>query len=69
MAYGSFLLGGKDVRMSGQDVRRGTFSHRHAVLQGGVTNKTYSRLRGIPGANGHLRIKKLLLRENGGLGF
>ena len=27
-------LDGKDVRMSGQDVRRGTFSHRHAVLRG-----------------------------------
>ena len=34
MAYGSLLLEGKDVRMSGQDVQRGTFSHRHAVLQG-----------------------------------
>ena len=34
LAYGSILLDGKDVRMSGQDVRRGTFSHRHAVLAG-----------------------------------
>ena len=32
LAYGSLLLDGKDVRMSGQDVQRGTFSHRHAVL-------------------------------------
>ena len=32
MAYGSLLIQGKDVRMSGQDVKRGTFSHRHAVL-------------------------------------
>ena len=33
LAYGSLLLDGKDVRMSGQDVKRGTFSHRHAVLR------------------------------------
>ena len=32
MAYGSVLLDGNIVRFSGQDVQRGTFSHRHAVL-------------------------------------
>ena len=69
MAYGSLLLDGKDVRMSGQDVRRGTFSHRHAVLQDEVTNKSYSRLRGIEGANGHFRIYNSLLSEYGVLGF
>ena len=69
MAYGSLLLDGKDVRMSGQDVRRGTFSHRHAVLQDEVTNKSYSRLRGIPGATGHFRIYNSLLSEYGVLGF
>ena len=69
MAYGSLLLDGKDVRMSGQDVRRGTFSHRHAVLQDEVTNKSYSRLRGIEGATGHFRIYNSLLSEYGVLGF
>lgn len=69
MAYGSLLLDGKDVRMSGQDVRRGTFSHRHAVLQDEVTNKSYSRLRGIEGATGKFRIYNSLLSEYGVLGF
>ncbi len=69
MAYASLLLDGKDVRMSGQDVRRGTFSHRHAVLQDEVTNKSYSRLRGIEGASGKFRIYNSLLSEYGVLGF
>src|SRR5690606_9780400 len=33
MAYGSIIIDGTDVRMTGQDIRRGTFSHRHAVLR------------------------------------
>jgi len=69
MAYGTLLLDGKDVRMSGQDVRRGTFSHRHAVLQDEITNKSHSRLRGIEGATGHFRIYNSLLSEYGVLGF
>jgi probable 2-oxoglutarate dehydrogenase E1 component DHKTD1 len=32
MAFGSLMLEGYDVRISGQDVGRGTFSHRHAML-------------------------------------
>ena len=53
MAYGSLLLDGKDVRMSGQDVRRGTFSHRHAVLRDEENDKAYNRLSRIPGAKGN----------------
>jgi len=69
MAFGSLVVDGKDVRMSGQDVRRGTFSHRHAVLQDEVTNKPYSRIRGIEGATGRFRIYNSLLSEYGVLGF
>jgi 2-oxoglutarate dehydrogenase E1 component len=69
LAYGSLLLEGKDVRMSGQDVQRGTFSHRHAVLRDEVNDAAYNRLSRIPGANGEFRIYNSLLSEYGVLGF
>ncbi|HSF44840.1 MAG TPA: 2-oxoglutarate dehydrogenase E1 component [Chitinophagaceae bacterium] len=69
MAYGTLLLDGKDVRMSGQDVKRGTFSHRHAVLRDENTDVAYSRLSRIPGAQGQFRIYNSLLSEYGVLGF
>lgn len=69
LAYGSLLLEGKDVRMSGQDVRRGTFSHRHAVLRDESNDKVHSRLSAIPGAKGQFRIYNSLLSEYGVLGF
>ena len=69
MAYGSLLVDGKDVRMSGQDVKRGTFSHRHATLRDENTDKTYNRLSHIPGAGGKFRVYNSLLSEYGVLGF
>ena len=69
MAYGSLLLDGKDVRMSGQDVRRGTFSHRHAILRDENSDEAYNRLSRIPGAKGQFRIYNSLLSEYGVLGF
>ncbi|HMU47950.1 MAG TPA: 2-oxoglutarate dehydrogenase E1 component [Chitinophagaceae bacterium] len=69
MAYGSLLLEGKDVRMSGQDVRRGTFSHRHAILRDENTDKPYNRVNHIPGAHGKFRVYNSLLSEYGVLGF
>ncbi|NNV57787.1 2-oxoglutarate dehydrogenase E1 component [Limnovirga soli] len=69
MAYSSLLLNGSDVRMSGQDVKRGTFSHRHAVLRDENTDSYYNRLSRIDGAKGHFRIYNSLLSEYGVLGF
>lgn len=69
LAYGTLLLDGKDVRMSGQDVRRGTFSHRHAVLRDEDTDTSYNRLSRISGANGIFRIYNSLLSEYAVLGF
>ena len=69
LAYGSLLLDGKDVRMSGQDVQRGTFSHRHAVLRDENTDEQYNRLSRLPDAKGQFRIYNSLLSEYGVLGF
>ena len=69
LAYGSLLLDGHDVRMSGQDVRRGTFSHRHAVLRDEKNDASYNRLSRIPEAKGVFRIYNSLLSEYGVLGF
>ena len=69
LSYGSIILDGKDVRMSGQDVRRGTFSHRHAVLRDENTDESYNRLSRIPDAKGKFRIYNSLLSEYGVLGF
>jgi len=69
LAYGSLLLDGKDVRMSGQDVQRGTFSHRHAVLLDENTDKPYNRLSRLPEAKGQFLIYNSLLSEYGVLGF
>jgi len=44
LAYGTLLLEGTAVRLSGQDVRRGTFSHRHAVLRDMQTGEPYISL-------------------------
>ena len=69
MAYSTFLLEGKDVRMSGQDVKRGTFSHRHAVLMDANNYSQYNRLNDIDEQQGKFRIFNSLLSEFGVLGF
>lgn len=69
LAYGSLILNGYDVRMSGQDVSRGTFSHRHAVLRDENTDEHYNRLSRIPDAEGKFMIYNSLLSEYGVLGF
>ncbi len=69
LAYGSVLLDGKIVRLSGQDVQRGTFSHRHAVLNDAETNEKYSSLANISKLQGPFYIYNSLLSEYGVLGF
>ena len=71
MAYGSLLLDGHDVRLSGEDVKRGTFSHRHACLYDETTGAEYNRLSHIrpDGKQATFRIYNSLLSEYGVLGF
>ena len=69
MAYGSLLLEGKEVRMSGQDVKRGTFSHRHAVLYDETNNAEYNRLNHLSDSQTPFRIYNSLLSEYAVLGF
>jgi 2-oxoglutarate dehydrogenase E1 component len=69
MAYSSLLVAGNIVRMSGQDVQRGTFSHRHAILRDENTNKGYNRLNHFKDDQEKFRIYNSLLSEYGVLGF
>src|SRR5674476_313719 len=69
LSYASILQEEKDVRMSGQDVRRGTFSHRHAIIRDENTDEIYNRLSNISEKQGQLRIYNSLLSEYGVLGF
>ncbi len=69
LAYGSILLENKIVRVSGQDVQRGTFSHRHAVLHDAETNDSYNSLDHIDSNQERLQIYNSLLSEYGVLGF
>lgn len=69
LAYGSLLVNHKLVRMSGQDVQRGTFSHRHAVIRDEETNKGYNRLNHFQEDQQKFRIYNSLLSEYGVLGF
>lgn len=69
LAYGSLLLEGTPVRMSGQDVKRGTFSHRHAYLFDANTNAPYCGLDNIEKGQQKLYIYNSLLSEFGVLGF
>jgi len=69
MAWGGLLLEGHPVRLSGQDVRRGTFSHRHAVFYDSETRERYIPLRHLADNQAKLCIYNSLLSEFAVLGF
>lgn len=70
LALGSLLYQGFNVRISGQDVGRATFSHRHAMLVDQATNEIYIPLNDIvPDQTGKLEIANSILSEEAVLGF
>ena len=69
LAYGSLLEEGYDVRISGQDVERGTFSHRHAIIKVEESEEEISLLNNISDKQGKFTIYNSLLSEYGVLGF
>ena len=69
LAYGSLMEEGYNVRISGQDVERGTFSHRHAILRDEKTEERINLLNTNPNNKGQMTIYNSLLSEYGVLGF
>ncbi len=69
LAFGSLLLEGTHVRLSGQDSGRGTFSHRHSVLRDINTNARYEPLNHLSDSQGRFRVIDSMLSEAAVLGF
>lgn len=71
LAFGSLLLEGYGVRLSGQDVERGTFSHRHSVLKDQIENNSYTPIQSMLSHDKlhNLSICNSHLSEFGVLGF
>ena len=69
LAYGTLLNESYDVRISGQDVERGTFSHRHAILKTEKNEKEFIPLNNISKNQGSFQIYNSSLSEYGVMGF
>ncbi len=69
LAYGSLLKEGHSVRFSGQDVERGTFSHRHAVIKLEDSEEEYVPLKTLETGKEQFNIYNSHLSEYGVLGF
>ncbi len=70
LAYGTLMREGHSVRFTGQDVERGTFSHRHAILTDYENNQKHNSLNYLNGGeNGHLHIYNSLLSEYAVMGY
>ncbi len=69
LAFASILQDGVPIRLTGEDVERGTFSHRHAVYHDAVTGAEYVPLQSIPSARAAFEIHNSPLTENATIGF
>jgi len=69
LAFASLLADNVDVRLSGQDCGRGTFSHRHSVLHDCNTGEVFIPLNNLASRQGHFEVIDSSLSESGVLGF
>lgn len=69
LAYGSLLIEGHPVRFTGQDVERGTFSHRHAIVKMEDSEEEFIHLKHLQQGQAIFQIYNSLLSEYAVLGF
>lgn len=69
LAYGTLMLEGNHVRVSGEDAERGTFSQRHAVLHDQKSEATYTPLQHLDSKQADFTISNSSLSEYGVMGF
>jgi 2-oxoglutarate dehydrogenase E1 component len=69
LAYGSLLLEGRTVRLTGQDAGRGTFTHRHALLHDGANGRRWAPLQHLAPEQGRFEVVDTMLSEAAVLGF
>jgi 2-oxoglutarate dehydrogenase E1 component len=69
LAFGSLLVEGIPIRLTGQDTQRGTFSHRHAVLHDAQTGEVFTPLQNLDDATASFEIYNSPLSEYACLGF
>jgi 2-oxoglutarate dehydrogenase complex dehydrogenase (E1) component-like enzyme len=69
LAFGSLLVEGVPIRLTGQDTERGTFSHRHLVLHDYATGETYTPIEHLPNAAAPFQVYNSPLSEMAALGF
>jgi 2-oxoglutarate dehydrogenase E1 component len=69
LAYATILADGTPIRLTGQDVERGTFSHRHAVLNDAKSGERYVPLQELEMATATFEIRNSPLSEAAALGF
>ena len=69
LAFATILAAGTPIRLTGEDVERGTFSHRHAVLYDANDGHRFTPLQAIPQARASFEIRNSPLSENAAIGF
>ena len=69
LAFSTILSDGIPIRITGEDVKRGTFSHRHAVYFDAKTGEEYAPLHSLPQAKASFEIHNSPLTENGMIGY